>query len=64
MSLSHGHSAAASTHLEALIAKHTLLSQTIDEEMKHASVNFLSVKMLKRQKMRLKEQIEFLRQNS
>lgn len=64
MSLSQGQNSALSSHLEALVAKHTALSQSIDQEMKHPAVNETALRKLKRQKLKLKEEIEILRQAS
>jgi hypothetical protein len=64
MSLSQGQSPAISSHLEALIAKHTAISQKIDEEMKHAAASDMMLRQLKKKKLQIKEEIEALKQAS
>lgn len=62
MSLSsHGQGSAVSNHLEALIAKHTILSQTIDREMKSPAASEIRLRQLKRRKLQLKDEIESLK---
>ncbi len=48
------------SHLTELRRKHRLLSETIEEEQRKPSVDDLSIKRLKLQKLHLKEEIERL----
>jgi len=64
MSLSQGQSPAISAHLEALIAKHTALTERIDDEMKHAAASDLMLRQLKKKKLQIKEEIEALKEVS
>ena len=64
MTLSQRQDSAISSHLDALIAKHALLSQKIDLEMKHPASNGIDLRRWKVQRLKLKEEIESIRQAS
>lgn len=49
-------------HLEALETRHAALAAQIETEQTHPSVDSLDVKDLKRQKLKLKDEINRLRQ--
>lgn len=50
--------------IRELDARHTRLDSQIDELNKHSSADSLEVARLKKEKLRLKEQIELLRTTS
>lgn len=50
--------------VEALRARHALLSQKIESSQRRLSTNDSYLKDLKRQKLRLKEEIEGIRETS
>lgn len=52
---------AIEARIRELDARHEALERQIDEEMSHPSSDDLRVRELKRQKLKLKEQIEGLR---
>ncbi len=61
------HQGIASSHsarLEALKNKHKLLSYKIETEQSHYILNDEEIKALKLEKLRLKEEIENIRQTS
>lgn len=53
-----------SARLEALQNKHKLLSHKIETEQSHYILNDEEIKALKLEKLRLKEEIEIIRQSS
>lgn len=55
---------AQSARLDALRARHTALSDKIDKEQSRAAMSEWYVRDLKKQKLRLKEEIETLREAS
>lgn len=55
---------AAEARIRELDARHEELETRIDEEMKHPSTDTLQIATLKRQKLRIKEEIEQLRRRS
>jgi len=61
MPQSHGMASSASARLEALQKKHKNLSRKIDSEQNHFFLDDQEIKMLKLEKLRVKEQIEGLR---
>lgn len=61
--ISRGHSA-ASNRLAALRARHAELSKTLDQESRLPSVDDLELRRLKLEKLRIKDQMEFLSQAS
>lgn len=58
MPTSNGASASHHNHLEALRARHAALEEQIHEEQKFPAANMAILRDLKRQKLRLKEEIE------
>jgi len=52
---------AIDARIRELDARHQSLEQLIEEEMSHPSSDDLRVRELKRQKLRLKEEVEALR---
>lgn len=52
----------AEARIRELNARHNQLEARIEEELKHPSADTLQLARLKRQKLRLKEEIESLRQ--
>ncbi|MFQ5623061.1 MAG: YdcH family protein [Paracoccaceae bacterium] len=48
------------THLAELRKKHELLSEQVEEEQKHPGSNDLMISELKKQKLKIKEEIERL----
>lgn len=50
--------------IRELNARHQKLETRIEEELKHPAADTLQLARLKRQKLRLKEEIESLRQNA
>lgn len=50
--------------IRELDARHTRLDAQIDEVVKHPSADSLEVALLKKEKLRIKEQIEVLRTES
>ena len=54
---------ALEAHLEELNEKHRQLDAFIVEELQHPSVDTLKIMELKKEKLRLKEEIERLRLN-
>ncbi|TGY89268.1 DUF465 domain-containing protein [Marinicauda algicola] len=50
--------------IRELNARHHQLEARIEEELKHPSADTLQLARLKRQKLRLKEEIESLRRNA
>jgi hypothetical protein len=58
------HLSASSSRVEALRAKHKSLSHKIDEEMKRPFVSEYHLVELKREKLKIKEEIEGIRQAS
>lgn len=64
MPLSHAHTrnqASAQSHLNALQTRHAGLSEQIDGELSRPSTNDILIKALKREKLRLKDEIELIR---
>lgn len=55
---------AMEAHLEELDEKHRQLDAFILEELQHPSVDTLKIMELKREKLRLKEEIQRLRLNA
>lgn len=53
---------AVDAHLEGLSTRHRALEKMIEREMAHASVDYLKLSELKRQKLRIKDEMERLRQ--
>lgn len=51
---------AVSSHIQELRRKHQTLSEKVDVEQRSAGVDRLKISELKKQKLRLKEQIERL----
>ncbi|MEL6583412.1 MAG: DUF465 domain-containing protein [Pseudomonadota bacterium] len=47
-------------HLEELRRKHAVLSQKVEEEERHLAADDLEVRALKREKLKLKEEISRL----
>lgn len=58
------HISAPSSRVEALKAKHKSLSNKIDDELKRPFVSEYQVSSLKREKLKLKEEIEGIRHAS
>lgn len=58
MPRSNGASVSQHNHLEALRARHAALEEQIHEEQKFPAVNMMALRELKRQKLRIKEEIE------
>ena len=52
------------SHLSALEQKHQALEQEIEDELSHPSADEARVQELKRQKLKLKDEITRLRTNS
>lgn len=50
--------------IRELDARHTRLDEELDEVTKHPSADSLEVARLKKEKLRIKEQIESLRQST
>lgn len=55
---------AVDAHLEGLSTRHQALEKKIEREMAHASVDYLKLTELKRQKLRIKDEMERLRTES
>ena len=55
---------AAEARIRELDARHEQLETRIEEELKHPSADTLQVATLKRQKLRIKEEIEQLRRRT
>ncbi|MEM9014630.1 MAG: DUF465 domain-containing protein [Pseudomonadota bacterium] len=55
---------AMKAHLESLAQRHEELKTTITEEMKHPSQDENRIVELKRQKLKIKDQLENLKQQS
>ncbi|MFO1241904.1 MAG: DUF465 domain-containing protein [Rickettsiales bacterium] len=49
-----------STHIESLQAKHRLLEQELAQEMQHAAYDFQRINMIKKEKLRIKEELSSL----
>ena len=60
MTLNRGQSSPVSARLEALIAKHIALSKEIDEEFSHPASDDLDLVRKKKEKLKLKDEIEIL----
>lgn len=58
MSLNHSVASTSAARIQALKIKHKHLSEQIEREQSHPSVSDFLVSGLKREKLRLKEQIE------
>lgn len=52
-----------SSHIEELRRKHQVLSARVDDAQRHAGTDSLTIAKLKKQKLRLKEEIERLQAN-
>jgi hypothetical protein len=52
---------AVSAHIEELSEKHRTIERKIEEELKHPSSDELRIAALKKEKLRLKDEIEKLR---
>lgn len=52
-----------SSRLSALKEKHETIEKSIKDELKHPSANVVLIEKLKRQKLRLKEEITHLEDN-
>jgi hypothetical protein len=52
------------SHLSALEQKHKALERQIEDELSHPSADDIRVRQLKRQKLRLKDEINRLRTNA
>ncbi len=52
---------AVSAHIEELSEKHRTIERKIEEELKHPSSDELTIAALKKEKLRLKDEIEKLR---
>ena len=50
-----------SSHLEELRRKHETLSAQVDDAQRHASTDSLQIATLKKQKLKIKEEIERLK---
>ena len=57
MQTSRGYVSVQNPHIEALRARHAMLAQRIDDAMKHPSTDDLALRMLKLQKLKLKDEI-------
>lgn len=51
-------------HLTELSEKHRRLERALAEEMQHAGADDLTIAMIKRQKLRLKDEMERLRRET
>ncbi len=54
----------AHPHIEALLAKHAMLSERIEEARKHPSMDDMTLQQLKSQRLRLKDEIAEYRQRT
>lgn len=54
--------ASSSSRLDSLIARHAALSRVLDEEIKHPITSEWEIKQLKRQKLKLKDDMVQLRE--
>ncbi len=52
------------SHLSALEQKHKALERQIEDELSHPAADDVRVQQLKRQKLRLKDEINRLRKNA
>lgn len=59
-----GLASSSSSRIEALRAKHKNLSLKIEKELQHPSVSDTKIVQLKRQKLKIKEEIEGIRDAS
>jgi hypothetical protein len=64
MPMQQGMASASSARLEALKAKHQSLSKTIENEQSIPSINHQRLYALKKEKLKIKEEIEGIRQAS
>lgn len=64
MQSQHGMVSSPSSRVEALKAKHKVLSQKIETEQSRPFVSENHINQLKREKLKLKEQIEGIREAS
>ena len=55
---------AESNHLEALKARHADISRELDEEKKHPAASDIDLRKLKLKKLKIKDEMEGIRQTS